>query len=287
MTPIIVDPPVAPVGAVVDYQRVARGSLESITASFPAAPAPNTATVTLTRDDGTIIVAATAATPGTGGAFSYPLLAAHTATLDILTAAWTSSVGTVTTIVEIVGGFLFSVAEARAVKPLDQTTYTTAMITATRTLVEQALEDACGVAFVPRYKRETVTGTGSTRMVLSQPRVTAVRSITADGAAITYVATGASNASGVIYYPSGFARDTAYTVSYEHGEPSPPLPAKQAALALAKKFLLSGPVDDRTTTMSTEDGTYILSTPGLRGAIWGVPVADSFAAQYSQRACIV
>ena len=272
--------------------RIARGNSATISHIFyvdgiPTNPSPDAATVTITRDDGTVLVNAAAATEAGTGVVTYTLTPTQTALLDALTVSWTATFGgqsqTFIDIVEIVGGFLFTIAEARAVKPLDNTTaYTLQMIRDTRTLVEEALEDACGVAFVPRYKRETVMGTGSSRLVLSQPRVTAVRSISA----ITDTTSIVVHTSGVIYYPAGFARDTAYIVSYEHGHPSPPLPAKQAALALAKKFLLSGPVDDRTTTMSTEDGTYVLSTPGMRGAIWGVPVADSFAAQYSQRACI-
>lgn len=275
--------------------RIQRGLSATLTHTFfvdgvATNPTPDAATVTITRDNGTVLVNAAAATEAGTGVVTYLLTPAQTATLDTLTVGWTATFGgqsqMFTDHVEIAGGFLFSISEARAVKPLDQVAYTTAMITATRTLVEQALEDACGRAFVPRYKRDTVTGTGRTSLVLSQPRVTAVRTVTAGATAIADVATIVPNAYGVIFYPAGFVSGTSYTVSYEHGEPYPPWPAKQAALALAKKFLLSGPVDDRTTTMSTEDGTYILSTPGLRGAIWGVPVADSFAAQYSMHAGI-
>ena len=50
---------------------------------------------------------------------------------------------------------LFTVAQARAMSPLaDTVKYSTQKIIDARTLVETALEDACGVAFVPRYRRE-------------------------------------------------------------------------------------------------------------------------------------
>ncbi len=275
-------------------ERIPRGNSATLSHTFyvdgvATNPTPDAATVTITRDDGTVLVNAAAATEAGAGIVTYTLTPAQTALLDTLTVSWTATFGgqsqAFTDVVEVVGGFLFSISEARALKPLDNTQYTIAQIINTRTLVEEALEDACGVAFVPRYRRETVSGDGGATVVLSRPRVTAVRSVKHDGVAITDLATVVPSSSGIPYYPSGWTRGYGnYEVAYEHGYPYPPAGATQAALLLAKRYLVQGPIDDRATSMSSEDGVINLSTPGLRGARFGLPTADAFVSAYSMHA---
>jgi len=244
-------------------------------------PSPDTATVTITRDDGTVLVTDAAATPSGTGGFLYTLSAGQNDRLDILTAEWTSALGTLTTVTEVAGGFLFTIAQARSLNPLsDPTKYPTQAIIDARTLVETALEDACGVAFVPRYRRELVSGTGGTELVLSSPRVTALRSTTLDGATVTD--TVVPSAPGVIYTAGGWTRGFGnYSIAYEHGWPFPPPRVSQAALLWAKSVLVKGPIDDRTTSFSTEDGTFSLATPGIRGSVTGIPEVDATIAQYN------
>jgi hypothetical protein len=244
-------------------------------------PSPDTATVTITRDDGTALVTDAAATPSGTGGFLYTLSAGQNDRLDILTAEWTSALGTLTTVTEVAGGFLFTIAQARSLNPLsDPTKYPTQAIIDARTLVETALEDACGVAFVPRYRREVVSGTGGTELVLSSPRVTALRSTTLDGATVTD--TVVPSAPGVIYTAGGWTRGFGnYSIAYEHGWPFPPPRVSQAALLWAKSVLVKGPIDDRTTSFSTEDGTFSLATPGIRGSVTGIPEVDATIAQYN------
>jgi hypothetical protein len=52
-------------------------------------PSPDSATVTITRADGTPVVTAATAVNGPNGGFSYTLVPAQTALLDTLTATWT------------------------------------------------------------------------------------------------------------------------------------------------------------------------------------------------------
>src|SRR2546421_1634830 len=137
-------------------------------------------TVTITRDDGTILVNAGATVHGTTGVYTYTLTTAHTGLLDSLTAAWTGTIGgvaqTVKTYVEIVGGFLFSIADARARSTLaDTVTYPTANIVAARTWAETEIQNACGISFVPRYASEVLNGSGSQRLDPKWPRVRALR----------------------------------------------------------------------------------------------------------------
>ncbi len=163
--------------------------------------------------------------------------------------------------------------------------YATAQIIAMRTLVEESLEDACGVAFVPRYRREIVSGRGTTQIVLSQPRVTEIRSVTLDGVAVTPLA--APSAQGVSYMPAGWAQGRGnYVVAYEHGYPFAPARVKYAALRLAKRWMVDSPVDERATSVSTEDGTFSLVTPGMRGAMFDLPEVNAVVQMYDLNACI-
>lgn len=279
--------------------RIHKAQSATLTHTFyvdgvPTNPSPDTATVTITRDDGTAVVTGAATTDTGTGTVTYTVTPAQTANLDIWSVAWTATFGAqsqvFTDTVEIVGGFLFTIAQARAVKPLDNATlYPLAAIVETRTLVEQALEDACGVAFVPRYTREVFDGAGMSTLLAHRPMITALRAVALDGAAVstTDLATIHGNVNGRLYYPATWITGYGnYSVAYEHGYTSPPLRVTQAALLLAKNWLVKGPIDDRTTAFSTEDGTYSLSTPGLRGASFGIPEVDATVQDYSLRAPI-
>lgn len=280
-------------------QRIMRANSATLTHTFyvdgvATNPAPDSATVTITRDDGTAVVTAQPTTDTGTGTVSYTVTPTQTANLDIWLVAWTATFGgqsqVFTDTVEIVGGFLFTIAQARAVKPLDNATaYPLAAIVETRTLVEQALEDACGVAFVPRYTREVFDGAGMSTLLAHRPLVTALRAVALDGAAVstTDLATIHGNVNGRLYYPATWITGYGnYSVAYEHGYDRPPLRITQAALLLAKNWLVKGPIDDRTTAFSTEDGTYSLSTPGVRGSNTGIPEVDAAIMEYSMRAGI-
>jgi hypothetical protein len=252
---------------------------------------PGAVTIGITRDDGTVLVPAGTATVGAGAAQrTFALTTAHTSVLDLLTATWTTSLlGVDTSMVEIVGDFLFSIAQARALDPLGDTArYTTQMITDARTLAETALEDACGVAFVPRYRRESFSGIGMTQTMLGMPRVTAIRSLQLDGSDVTDLSTVVPIGSGTIYYPAGFTRGFGnYAIAYEHGWASPPPRVSNAALLLARRYLVDSPVSDRATSMTTDDGTtQFLVTAGVRQAVFDIPEANAVVAQYGLNAYV-
>src|SRR5215217_5067951 len=103
---------------------------------------PGTVTVGITRADGTTLVAAGAATSGTGTSpRTFNLTTTHTALLDRLKLTWTSTTkGTLTSYVEIVGGFLFTLAELSADLATSTTTYTAAQMADARTYAETQIE---------------------------------------------------------------------------------------------------------------------------------------------------
>jgi hypothetical protein len=257
-------------------------------------PDPDSATVVVTNTAGETLVASAPATDTGTGSFSYNLTPAHTATLDTLTATWSyvrdGNTETQETTHEIVGGFLFTIAEARAIPPLDSVSkYPTAAIVAMRTTVEDAIEHACGCAFAPRYALETVSGTGSRDMLL-RPLVSRLRSVTADSsawsagelAAVSLGTTGSLYSAG----RSWAAGTNNIVVGYEHGYQSPPPEVKRAALILLKTWLVGqrSPVDDRAATFNvTEGGTYSLVVPGRNGSYFGQPDVDAVIDRYSLR----
>lgn len=180
----------------------------------------------------------------------------------------------------------FTLAELRASDPVlaDVTKYPDAALGRVRSLAQESLEDACGVAFVPRSSTETVSGDGSQVLFVSRPYV---RSLTA--AAVGAIAL---NITGVTAYgDSGLYRAAGWPaglgnvqVTYEHGYTAPPLRVAAAAKILARTLLLQGPVSDRATQISGVDGAIInLATPGFRGATFGLPEVDVVVAHYSYR----
>jgi hypothetical protein len=250
-------------------------------------PTPDTATVEITRADGTVLVASTAATNvaglGNEGLFSFPLTTTHTALLDRLTVRWTSNLGTVTTYVEVAGGFLFSTAEALADSELDGKD--AADIAAARTKAERKLEQLCGVAFVPRYERERITGSvrvNAWNLQLKWSNVRSIRSASVAGTALTAaeLLTVVPNG-GWLYYPAGWATGAwgavgDITVSYEHGLDSPPPDGDRACLRLAKHYLTDWTADDRALRLDTEAGSYVMAVAGRGGSHVGIPEVDEF-----------
>lgn len=243
-------------------------------------PSPDSATVAITRADGSTLTPAAAVDNSGNGVASITLTPAETALLDTLTVTWTATIGgyaqTFVDTVEIAGDVLFTIGEARRVKPLDQARYTAEEIVAMRTTVEDAIEEWTG-ALVPRYTQETLSGTGGSALRLSKPFVRQIRQVTVDGVPLTSTQLAGLATDGTflhgMYWTSGHRN---ITVGYEHGLDRPPERLRRAALLLAKTWLVAGPVDDRTSTFSSvEGGTFALVTPGRGGSIFGVPEVDA------------
>lgn len=249
----------------------------------PADPGA-TVTVTVTNSAGTAI-ATNAATSGSGSNPRTYALAARTE-LDLLTATWkVGGVNTAETVVEIVGGYWFTLAEAREQddKLTDAVKYPSARVLAVRRDVEAEFESVTGQAWVPRFADETVFGTRSTMLVVPHVELRSIRSITeidADGTETPFTATELAE---VVAESWGALRRYVgwpayrYRVRYEHGHDAPPADLKAAAITRLRHRMnmhRSG-IPDRATSMSTEQGqTFSLATPGLRGFVTGIPDVD-------------
>lgn len=284
--------------AAIGFERVLVGRSATLSVTFTTDgvatdPSPDSATVTIGRfSDETTLVNAQPATEAGTGVYTFTLTPAMTVGLDYLIVDWTATVGgqvqTVRQIVEVCGGFLFSLADARAIDGLskklnDGVTYriSSADIIRARTSVEQALERECGVAFVPRYARETVDGYGTSSIMLQQPRVRTIRSASVSGTALdsTSLATIVPRATGVLNGYTWSSGTANVTVDYEHGHDFPPARVSRAALMLAKRWLTGSPADDRATSVTTEEQTTTFYVPAA-GEPFDVPEANAVVREY-------
>jgi len=233
-----------------------------------AAVDPGVVTIDITRADGTPLVN-DGATGTSGNTRTYNLTAAtHTNLLDTLRIDWASPTkGTMTNYVEVVGGFLCSITDIDG-QLQSSGSYTAAQKATKRTLAETAIEDYCGVAFVPRYHHQTLNAPGTTDLLTRWPRVRSIRTATLDDTALT-VGDLVPGENGTIYYSSGWTAGFGNVViGYEHGYDFPPPRISEACAVLAKHYLVRGPVDDRMTSMITEDGTFSITN-------WPVEVLDA------------
>ena len=180
---------------------------------------------------------------------------------------------------EIVGGHYVPLASVRNLPGLASTTnYPTAKLEDARSWFEDLAEAHCGMAFVPRYGRETLDGDGTDTLYLSKRRIRSLRSIKIAGVTISLTGVTLKSATGRVTLPSGTftSGDDNVEVVYEHGyaEPPPAL-AEVALVAIAEKLMgdRSG-VPDRALTMTTEVGSYTLSLAGENRPT-GIPQVDA------------
>ncbi len=251
-------------------------------------------TVTVIRDDGTVLVTDAATTHPSTGVYQYTLTPTHTSRVDVLTAQWTATIAgeemTLETFVEVVGGFYFTLADARASDAdlVSTTKYTTAQIREARDEVEDECETICGVSFVRRYRRVTLSGDGCATLLLPNLFVRSVFGISVGGVALTEdeLADVVVEDIGRVYWRSGvFAQDRLNVdVMYEHGFDAPPSDVRRAALTRLQHRLFAKhtAVPDRATAfVAGEGGNFSLATPGKGGSETGIPEVDATYARHN------
>lgn len=266
-------------------ERIHQGRSSTLTHTFQVDgvatnPSPDIATVTIARADGTALVPAGSVTEAGVGVVTLTLTPAETALLDTLTITWTASFAgqaqQFIDIVEIVGGFLFTLAQAKARLP-SQSNET---LQATRTLAEQELERACQVAFVPRYAREKRDGDGTNLLMLKWPKVRAIRSVSVDetpqvagdfdlGEYVVHSST---------YLPRGYGN---VMVGYEHGYNAGEVNASRAALMLVERYLAEQPAGERVVSASVDSVSFRLAVAGTNGQPFDVPYVNQFVAMHN------
>jgi hypothetical protein len=270
---------------------------------------PSAATYGVRDANGTEVVAAGTSATITGGdsgrtTFS---LAAQTTT-RLLTVTWSATVSGVARVevdqVEVVSGFFFSLAEARASDSSlsSSVTYPSSALEVARYETEVECETICDRAFLPRYARIVGNGTGSSTFTIGHPdpyrSLSDFRSLrrisVAPSVDESFVDFTAGELADVAVQPDGTLIRTGgdsftwgvdnVVVEYEYGLAEPPPDLKRAALMRFRSRLnlhRSG-IPDRASSYSVIDGTtFRLDMPGA----WktGIPDVDAVYRRYSRR----
>ena len=265
-----------------------------------------TPTVAVTAADGEAVQSGDATVVGSGsGRTTFAL--DPVSTLEYLTVTWTATVAGVarveTDYAEIVGGFFFSLADGRGSDSSlsDDSVYSEAALESARIEVESECEHICDRAFVPRYARVTLDGTGTTDVMLEHPAddrsmfdVRSLRSVsTAERADETFTALTADELAAVVVteamtlrrvdgdvWPEGLAN---VVVELEYGLDTPPPDLRRGALVRLRSTLnihKSG-VAENALSYNVDGVSYRLSTPGAYRT--GLLNVDAAYARYSRR----
>lgn len=284
--------------------RVARTATATLDHTFVVDETPTDSTtavtVTITDATGASVATGTATSAGAGtGKYTYQL--AGQAQLALLSVAWSATISGAAVVetdtVEIVGGFFFDLATGRASDPIlaDTAKYPTADLKAKRLEVEQECEWICDRAFVPRYRRVTLDGTGTSSLVLPDTAIRTIRSVSvAPRAGQPFVAmTPTMLASLVVLGDSTLKRvdQNIFTeglqnviVEYEFGLDSPAPLLVDAALTRFRSRLnlkKSGIPDRAASFTAVDGGTYRILLPDQFRT--GIPEVDATYSRYSRR----
>lgn len=296
-----------------DY-RVQRTAAAAITHTFytpgtetPADPT-GTPTYVVTSAAGATVASGNATVVG-GSSGQVTLTVPGQASVDLLTVAITATVGgaalTEYDTVEVVGAFLFGLAEGRASDPslADQEKYPTSALEWARAAAEYELERICDQSFTTRYAFVTLDGTGTESIVLPGPDkdrsfrdLVRLRSISvAPQVDEAFVDFDAAELADVAVDPDGTARRSSgdvYTwgrqnvrAGWEYGRTwAVPRDLKEALFTRFRYWcnVRRSGVPDRATSYTTVDGsTYRIALPGAYAT--GVPDVDATYSGYSLR----
>lgn len=272
-----------------------------------ATDSSTTVTYAVLDANGTSVASGNATSGGADtGRYTFTLPAQST--LKRGTVAWSATIGgaatTETDYFEVVGGFFFGLKQARdSDSSLSSTsTYPTADIKAKRLEVEVECETICDRAFVPRYERVVLDGSGTSALLLgmSDPTrsVADVRSIRAVKMAPevdeTFVDFTAAELAALAWTTDGTIRRTdgsVFTegsrnviVEFEYGLDTPPAELVTASLTRLRSrlnFNKNGIPDRATSFTAAEGGTFRLDMPGAYKT--GIPEVDAVYGRYSRR----
>lgn len=276
--------------------QVLVNSGESIRATFyvdgnATDPDGNTATVTITKDsDGSAVATNAATTRISTGTYAYALQ--PQAALDRLKVVWSGTFDSlpqpVTTYLDIVGGYFVTLAELRAMPNLsDPAKFSTAELIEARQWFETLAEHHCGRAFVPRYKKLRMSGSGTSTLLLDMD-IRSVRSVRDYTDATTYTAFTAAELADIDIDPLGnLTRLTGswrygirnLVLVYEHGMDACPDNLRAAAKDVIRNHLLEDHTGHQEYALQTDVGIIRFERPGP-GAPTGNRTADTVLNSY-------
>ncbi len=251
-------------------------------------------TATLTKPDGTAGPASgTVSHVSPTGSGTYEFTLSQQNELTWYDIAWTGAIGgvatAVTTRVEVVGEFLFTLAALRAVKvagalPFQSATdYPNQTLLDRRTQVTDDFEARTGYSFIPRFARETFDGDGQSSLILSKYLCQRLLTVIVDGTAQT-ISDYTLADTGLLQRKTGGAFPATtpqnVVVEYAYGWARPPAEISEVALARAAMLLLPSQAGSTVSTWTTPDGvTYSYDQAGQSFGggrrYFGIPKIDS------------
>lgn len=251
--------------------------------------------VTIARLDGTVLQTGDATGPDADHAYTFTF--AGRDVLDELLVTWAATVGGDAVVLDsdrlqVVGGFYFGLAEGRAEDPKlsNVEKFPTSDLIEKRIETEDECERICDQAFVPRFRRAVLSGTGQPYLVLPDTMIRTIRSISSVVSMVPVsfttdeIAGVAINPSGVISLSRGWHVGAGnFVVEYEHGHDYPPSDIRRASKLRFKSLLLEGQsaLPDRAERVVTVDQsggsvTYGTPTPDRTG----IPTVDAAYGRY-------
>jgi hypothetical protein len=244
-------------------------------------------TVAVTDSAGATVAGFTGSRTGTGE--YQATLPADLETLDQYDVAWSWPNGqSRTTGFELVGGFIFTVADLRDYYApfADTTNYPTAVLKEIRDAVEDVFEgdEVTHRAFRPKGKRQTLPGSGTAVLWSGTHDLHELVSVAVPSGAtapdVADVVLGTDTTLRLVIGSWSFATVTILT---EYGLRQTPAKIKREAMKYAKSLLLEGPLDEgRATAIFSDIGGYRLTIAGRDGPT-GIPSVDAALAQFSRR----
>ena len=270
-----------------------------------------TAAGTLTVTDGAGASVYTGTPALAAGKLTATIPVANLAKLDTYTFTWTGTAGTSVTwiqVIELVGGYLFEIADLRTMDRAftDTVKYPSATLRQVRNWVEDVIEGsrAAQVAFVPRGARVTLDGTSPdyTRgfspllygadyrgLIVPNYLVRQVHSGSVNGTALTQAEIDAITISDNLLWRSAGVQWPAWpfgksniTLHYEHGHDRTPGAITRAALILAREYLIKSDLPNRATATSIGDQLFRITVAG-RDGITGIPDVDAAIDQFGRK----
>ena len=248
--------------------------------------------VSVTDANGTELVASTAATAGADvGEYTYALAVAANDQLAVLTATWTDADSAMRgTLIEVVGGFWFTTADAVAAEP--SMSGRDDLLTKRRE-VELEAERIIGWSFVPRYNRAIVDGSGDSELLLPDLYLRKVRSVTVllqNGATRAFTQAEIDELlfprDGVIRRPGSKGFDPGFAnviVEYEHGWDRPPEDLQRASITRLRYRMNSANsgIADRATSYTDPASVQTIRIAPAGPGTTGMPDVDAVYQGYS------
>jgi hypothetical protein len=250
-------------------------------------------TVTLLKPDGTAGPASGAVTHvGAAGSGKYEFTLGSQPELIWYDITWAGLIGgvvtSVTTHVEVVGAFLFTVASLRDTKvagskPFNATDFPNSMVLDRRAQVTDDFEAKTGYSFVPRFAREVFDGAGQGSLILRKYLCQRLLSVTIDGVAQTatdYILADTGLLTSKFGWTFSSLAPQNVAVEYVYGWDRPPAEVSDAGLARAAMLLLPSQLGSAAVTVNTPDGnsySYDQAGQSFGGGrrYYGIPKIDS------------